>query len=85
MSAKNPMKQTLKKMNTLFSKLSWLYLIIVCLLVLIIIQWYTNSTRPQLSTTPQSNQITQMENQLHKHQQLIESLQKEVDALKNKE
>lgn len=82
----NPFKKNLRKINSFFSKIGWLYLIIVSLLIVVFAQWYTSSTRPNTaSQTSQINRLQQLENQLNQQQKLIENMQKDITELKNKQ
>lgn len=81
----NPLKQHLRKINSFFSKIGWLYLIIVSLLIVVFVQWYSTTTRPNSTTqTSQINRMQQLEHQLHQQQQLIENMQKDIHELKKK-
>ncbi|MBS4762074.1 hypothetical protein KG089_04990 [Carnobacteriaceae bacterium zg-ZUI252] len=78
-------KRTLKKINALFTQLSWLYLIIISLFVLLIIQVYIGTIQPNNRiNSQQKQQLSQLEMSLQQQQQTIESMQKEIDALKKR-
>lgn len=81
----NPLKQNLRKINSFFSKIGWLYLIIVSLLIVVLVQWYSTSTRPNnAAQTSHFSHVQKLENQIHQQQQLIESMQKDINDLKKK-
>lgn len=81
----NPLKQNLRKINSFFSKIGWLYLIIVSLLIIVFVQWYSTTTRPNTAVqTSQFNRVQQLEKQINQQQQLIENMQKDINELKKK-
>lgn len=81
----NPLKQNLRKINSFFSKIGWLYLIIVSLLIVVFVQWYSTTTRPNAAAqASQINRVQQLENQINQQQQLIESMKKDINELKKK-
>lgn len=85
MSKQNSLKQLLRRINSFFSKIGWLYLILTSLFVLVLIQWYTSTTRPNTATqNAQFGRIQQLEHKVNQQSQLIESMQKEIDTLKKK-
>lgn len=82
----NPLKQNVRKINSFFSKIGWLYLTIVSLLIIVLVQWYSTSTRLNTAAqTSQLNHVQQLENKVNQQQQLIESMQKEITKLKKKQ
>lgn len=81
----NPLKQTLRKINSFFSTIGWLYLIIVSLAIVVFVQWYSTTTRPNSAAqTSQLNRVHQLENQVNQQQRLIESMQKDINDFKKK-